>query len=641
MFRTIIVATVSLLVGAYAAYAQAIPEYAGSSQCAGCHAAEAEAWTGSHHQLAWTEPSDDTIMADFDGSKFYNDEMSVIFSKDVDGYHATVTEADGVTSRRNVHSVVGVTPLQQYLFETEPGKLQSFDVAWDTQLKRWFHLYPDQSLPVGDGMHWTGVYKNWNARCAECHATGFEKNYDPVTRSYQSRMAEMGVGCEACHGPASKHLEWAETRQPVSIPGVDAFGLTMPSGSDTEAWIQQCAGCHSRREAFGDGNPLPGTSYHDAYRLAMLTPDLYFPDGQIREEVYVYGSFLQSKMYAAGVGCTNCHNPHTVSLIAEGNAVCTQCHSPAGNTEFPELTAKKYDSPAHHFHEAGTEGAQCKNCHMAERTYMGNDARTDHSFRIPRPDLASATVAPDACTGCHKEQTPDWAAGWIAKWYPDSDRRGPHFGATFAVAENDPTAAMPSLMQIAADEGQPDLVRATALYLMAAANDKTAVADQTAEYLEAESPLIRSAAIRLQRTAAPQLQVQRLLALLTDPVRLVRLTAVPELLGAPIAQLPPKIAENLNRVAGEWRQSLSNRLDYPETHLVLGGTALMMRNLPAAAGAFREAVTQDPQLSEAWVMLVRIEATMNGPAAAKKVISEGLAAIPDQPSLRALKQQLE
>ena len=225
-----------------------------------------------------------------------------------------------------MHSVAGVEPLQQYLLETERGRLQSFDVVWDTGEGRWFHLYPEQSLPPDDALHWTGPYKTWNARCASCHATSYETRHDPETRRYDPTEIEVGVGCEACHGPGSAHVAWAEhgTAPPE--------GLT-PAGfaADTDApqaWLRLCAGCHSRREALDDGNPVPGTALHDAFRLALLRPDLYHADGQIRDEVYVAGSFLQSRMHAAGVACRDCHDPHSARRRAEGNALCTVSASP-------------------------------------------------------------------------------------------------------------------------------------------------------------------------------------------------------------------------------------------------------------------------------------------------------------------------
>jgi predicted CXXCH cytochrome family protein len=636
MFR--IAAALSLLL-ASPVLGQDSPSYVGSGECVACHQSETEAWKQSHHGLAWTEPTDENVVADFDGTSFSGGGTSVQFSKQGDKFHASVTELDGKTTEYDVHSVIGIAPLQQYVLEMAPGRLQSFDVVWDVDEKKWFHLYPDQQLPPDDGLHWSGPYKNWNARCAECHATGFEKNYDPATRSYASTWAEIGVGCEACHGPASAHLEWAQSQKPVEMPGLDVYGFTMAGDAGTEAWMQQCAGCHSRREAFGQGNPLPGSAYHDNYRLALLTPQNYFPDGQIKEEVYVYGSFLQSKMYDKGVGCTNCHDPHSAQLIAEGNAICTQCHSPAGNPEFPSLPLKVFDGPEHHFHKEDSAGADCRNCHMTEQTYMGNDERADHSFRIPRPDLAAVTGAPDACTSCHQDQTPQWAADRIAEWYPDSTHRGPHFGTSFAKATHDPAGALPELLQIARDEDQADIVRATALYLMQPAAGAATINDAM-PLLESDSPVIRTSAARLMRGADLQAKLQPMLNMLGDPARVVRITTAQELMGAPIAHLPGEMADRMQSAMTEWRQSLGNRTDFPETHLMLGGTALTMRNFPAAAGAFREAIEMDPKLVDAWVMLVRISAATEGPEAARRAVEEGLVANPRNPHLLSLQQEL-
>ena len=543
-----------LMIGlARAASAEGPPAYVGSETCVGCHDAAAQGWRGSHHDLAWTEVSPDTVVADFDETHFAHDGLEARFRIEDGAYHATVTEQDGETTDYRVESVVGIEPLQQYLLETEPGRLQSFDIVWDTERGEWFHLYPDQDMPPDDGLHWTGPYKNWNARCAECHATGFVKDYDATAETYASAEAEIGVGCEACHGPGEAHLAWAAGEELAeSSVALDAYGFTA-SFDSAESTIQQCATCHSRREAYEDGNPLPGTPYHDAYNLSLLRPGLYHADGQILDEVYVYGSFLQSKMYARGVGCTDCHNPHTARLVAEGNAVCTQCHNPAGNPRFPTLTPANYDSASHHFHEPGSDGAQCKSCHMIERVYMGVDGRRDHSFRIPRPDLAEATGAPDACTDCHADRDPEWAAERIAEWYPDSDKRGRHYGEVLARGREDAVTAAGDLADLAADEDQPGIVRATALWLLEQANSASA-AERLAPLLEDDDPLVRSAAVGLQRTADPQDRVLRLVGALDDPSRSVRMTAAREMIDAPIARLPDTMAEDLRAAMTEWQE---------------------------------------------------------------------------------------
>lgn len=638
LLRALIVGILAVLPAAASAAEKTAPDYVGSAVCADCHEAATADWAGSHHALAWTHPGPDTVVADFDGTTFEGSGMSVRFRIEDGRYHADVTESDGSRRDYTVHSVVGIEPLQQYLFETEPGRLQSFDVVWDTEKGGWFHLYPDQDLPPDDGLHWTGPYKTWNARCAECHATGYEKNYDHTTRTYASTQVEIGVGCEACHGPGEAHVAWAERLETTREPPPPLGGFTVDF-SDTEATIQQCATCHSRREAQGDGNPLPGTPYHDSFTLALLRPGQYHADGQILDEVFVYGSFLQSKMYAAGVGCIDCHEAHTADLRLEGNAVCAQCHSPAANPDYPTLVAAEYDSPEHHFHELGTEGAQCKNCHMVEQVYMGNDWRADHSFRIPRPDLAAQTGAPDACTTCHTDQTPAWAAETLTGWYPQSRHRGAHYGQVLARGRADPVAAGGDLAALAEDASQPGIVRATALWLAAQGADP-ALAERLAPLLRHDDPLVRASAIHVQRAAPPTDRVQRLVSLLGDPVRSVRIEAAKQMVDAPIARMPPAIEADFTGAMSDWQAGLGNRMDFPETHLVLGGVALTMRNLPAAEGAFREVTRLDPQRADAWAVLVRIAAAGRGPEAAREVLAEALAVLPDDVTLRQYEAEL-
>ena len=618
------------------------PLYVGSDACADCHDAEMKAWQNSHHALAWTAPTAETVVADFDGTAFTGAGLSAQFRITDDGYAVHITEPDGSQVDYTVHSVVGIEPLQQYLLETGNGRLQSFDVVWDTAKGEWFHLYPDQDLPPGDGLHWSGPYKSWNARCAECHATDYERNFGVKSQSYASRQSEIGVGCEGCHGPASVHLALVNGDQATQdTPDLDRYGFSMSfNAGDTEAEIQQCAGCHSRRETFLDGNPLPGTPFHDSYALALLRPGLYHADGQVLDEVYVYGSFLQSKMYARGVGCSNCHDAHTAGLKAEGNAVCTQCHSPAGNPDFPSLPLAEYDTPEHHFHAVGTDGAQCKSCHMIERTYMGVDGRRDHSFRIPRPDLGLETGAPDACTDCHTDQTRNWAAEQIAQRFAQSTHRGPHYGQVLARGRADAVAASGDLIGLAQDEAQAGIVRATALYLLVSAPDP-ALADQAVALLSHPDPLIRAHAAALQRAAPMPDRVTRLMPLLSDPMRSVRVATARSLLDVDPNQLTRSQLAVLGEAMRDWRVSLENKLDFPETHIVFGGMALTTRNFQAAIAAFGEAARLDPQRAEAWSILVRLTHATEGPIAALRILRKARGYLPGDPGLLQLQGEID
>ncbi|MCZ6861469.1 MAG: tetratricopeptide repeat protein, partial [Alphaproteobacteria bacterium] len=321
------------------------------------------------------------------------------------------------------------------------------------------------------------------------------------------------------------------------------------------------------------------------------------------------------------------------------NAVCAQCHSPAGNQRFPTLNRANYDNASHHFHPDDTAGAQCVGCHMIERLYMGIDGRRDHSFRVPRPDLSDETGAPNVCTECHEDRNAAWAAAEIAQWFPDSDRRGPHFSQIFAAARRDPVATAENLLKIVENGRLPGLIRASALDLLHNIADEE-IAARVAPLIGDGNPLVRAAAIAVQRGAPPIDRVQRLVSALEDPVRSVRIAAARGFLDAPVAGLPTRIAEAAENATGEWRASLLAKADYPETHMVLGGAALVLRNPRAAEHAFRETVRLDPQRLEAWTMIARILAASGDLDGAREALDDALAANPSSEGLQSLLREL-
>ena len=170
------------------------------------------------------------------------------------------------------------------------------------------------------------------------------------------------------------------------------YGLAKLKGEDSTNQIETCAKCHARRGGIQEGF-CGGKSFTDYYSPELLTEQTYHDDGQIKDEVYVYGSFVQSRMYASGVVCGDCHDPHTLELRFEGNALCSRCHLP-----------ETFDQIEHHYHIPGSEGAHCVTCHMADRVYMGVDPRRDHSMRVPRPEEAERVGAPGVCDRCHADK---------------------------------------------------------------------------------------------------------------------------------------------------------------------------------------------------------------------------------------------
>ena len=298
-------------------------KYVGSEACASCHAQAYEHWRDSHHAMAMAVPNQETVRADFSASPIKVAGHFIAFDEDDQGFVVTLDGGDGSLADFRVAYTFGVSPLQQYLTDMGSGRLQALPVVWDTRTngQGWYHLQPDTVGKPQDVLHWAATGQNWNHMCAACHSTQVRKQFDPETQGFNSTFAEVSVGCEACHGPGLAH-----SQNPV--------GGAIVTLTDPTVRLDVCASCHSRRNQIAEGF-VPGRPYLDYFSPALLDDGLYFADGQILDEVFVYGSFLQSKMHGAGVTCGDCHDPHTGQLQRNGNDVCTACHSPAGSQRFP------------------------------------------------------------------------------------------------------------------------------------------------------------------------------------------------------------------------------------------------------------------------------------------------------------------
>lgn len=611
---------------AQAAGAAQVPRFVGSDACGACHAEQTASWSDSHHGWALKQPTSASVLGDFDDARFAHKGVRTRFFREEGRYFVETDGADGRPATFEIRYVVGVHPLQQYLVELDRGRLQALDIAWDVERKRWFHLYPDEDVSAGNGLHWTGPYKNWQARCAVCHQTDFRKHYDPASRSYRSTWSELTIGCEACHGPGEAHVAWSAKPSDFDhggFDGVDELGLTRTDAPGRQATeIGMCGPCHARREALSADSTPPTAPFGQHYNLSPLLDGLYYADGQQRDEVYILGSFLQSRMHEKGVTCTNCHDPHSGGLVAEGNAVCTQCHNRTGRADFPTLKPRDFDSPSHHRHPDGSAGAQCVNCHMPERTYMVVDGRRDHFFRVPDPLLSEATGSPDACLACHRDKDAAWAAGAILAWNPERSAPGSAHAAAFAEAWSGRASAraLEDLVAVASDTTRPAIVRATAVTELDGRVDGETVR-ALRPLLADGSELVRAAAVRLWRAAEPRERAEALLPLVSDPLASVRIAAALELSSLPPSELAEDRRLGLDRALGELRASLASRTDFPETQMAIGGLAMSMRNWPAASSAFSEAVFMDPQLVPAWIARARIAEALGDASEAVTILS--------------------
>jgi len=571
-------------------------EFVGSDACRDCHRNEYDKWKGSHHQLAMAVASDETVLGDFADAEFHHFGVTTRFYKKNDRYMVATQGPGGEMGDFEITHTFGWFPLQQYLIPFPGGRLQCLPIAWDAREKRWYHLYPERPLAADDWLYWTNNGQNWNAMCAECHSTDLRKNYDPDDETYRTAWSEISVGCEACHGPGSNHLTWAQLPE-MGRPDVDNTALAVKTSGLTSArQVQLCAPCHARRMSLDD-NIHAHADFLDYGIPQLLNEGMYFPDGQILDEVYVYGSFIQSKMHAREVRCSDCHDVHSIRRIKDGNDLCLQCHR-----------AAIYDTRDHHFHKKAGEtgdpiraatgevlfevgsGARCEDCHMPGRHYMGVDYRPDHSFRIPRPDLSLALDTPNACNRCHVDKTVTWSVDAMAKWYGKKKR--PHYGTTLAAGRQQNPNALAELVRLAGDRLYPDIVRATALSLASSYPDEIAV-EALERSLSDDSALMRYTAVN--RLAIPDPGQRKVLVgpLLYDPVRAVRIEAARSLVTAAQQGVGQSLRQPYERALAEYITAMARTGDFAASRHNLGNVYADLGQMDRAIGHYRKAIAID------------------------------------------------
>ncbi len=596
-----------------AEFAVVNPVFVGNQTCIECHEKEYHLWVGSDHDNAMDTAIASTVLGDFNDAEFHRNGFTSRFFKRDDKFFVHTKGPKGIPGDFQIAYTFGVRPLQQYLIPFEDGRLQCLQITWDTENKQWYHLsdsvYKGQEILPDDWLYWTNNAQNWNGMCAECHSTNLQKNYNPTTHVYNTTWSEIDVSCEACHGPASEHNRWA-TIEEKERPRATNYGLVVQTSNITSnELVDQCAYCHARRSSFDDFEH-PREQLFDIISPQLPIEPYYYPDGQILEEDYVYGSFTQSKMHQKNVRCTFCHDAHSLKLKFDDNNLCYQCHK-----------QETYGTKNHHFHksfgdegetlilENGNkvvtvgEGSLCIPCHMPGKNFMGVDYRRDHSMRIPRPDLSDKLGTPNACIQCHSDKTNEWAADYTELWYGKPLRF--HFGETMYIAARNDTLALPLLLDVINDENTSELIKASATHYLGSFSPNLTQSKLRALLVDKDA-LVRREAIRSFTPMDLNDLKSSIIPLLDDSVMMVRMEAAYVLSSVKNTEFDSITLAMLNFSIGEYISAMEYSADFAASRHNLGNVYSNLGNKEKAIENYIEAIRIDNKFFPAKINLAML-----------------------------------
>ncbi|MGH7439296.1 MAG: cytochrome c3 family protein [Polyangiaceae bacterium] len=414
--------------------------YAGSGACASCHPGEHASWSRTYHRTMTQLASRGTVLAPLD-APVEAEGIRYVLSADRSG---AVWEQAGDTDRERVLLTTGSHHMQGYWVAGRAGALRMlpFVFARDEQrivLRREAFVEPPGSRQPD---------VRWGSNCIACHATAGEPRARPDGSGYDTRVTELGIACEACHGPGAAHVErygdpvarYAQHRATTADPTI-----VNPARLPADRAAAVCGQCHAYayprdEDAFLSsgyvGTFRPGQTLDASRtvlspeilsdprgpRLDLPTRDLFWPDGTVRVAGREYSAMVLSACFVRGQGdrkltCTSCHSMHASDpddqLRRERpvQASCTSCHTmPSG----------------HSHHTPGSAGDACVACHMPKTSYALRTAIRSH--RVDSPD-ARVTDRPGACNLCHLDRSLGWTAKVLAAWRgesvpPDAGPRG-------------------------------------------------------------------------------------------------------------------------------------------------------------------------------------------------------------------------
>jgi predicted CXXCH cytochrome family protein len=566
-------------------------------------------------------------------------------------YAISISRGGGSPEKFTVDYTLGARRFQGYLSKLPDGRIYVLPVFWHQESKRWLDYKEITPIPK-DTAH--DLRQIWNVTCVNCHATNLARNYDQSTNTFATTWTEMGIGCEACHGPGRAHIDDPEHLNVFSMKKVPPRQL-----------FDACAYCHGNKNNVFFGFK-PGDRYDDYAQPFLISQPIpandpqgeFWPDGRASrfnrpQSLTVAGCFRNGE-----ATCTSCHrmhgaeNNHSLKVAIDtpdgghsrdSDRLCTQCHA--------EYEGKSAERHAHHAPES--QGSRCINCHMADVNWRLLTRRLDHTFEPPVPEMTARFGEPNACTTCHDDKPPEWAAATMDAWYGNAGARQKVVDVADVMyrAGSGDAAVLPALAQLAVTRRHGALIRASAAefagQLIAKAGAAGGVAADTATTnaligaADDVDPWVRVAAIRALGGVREPRAVAALAAHLGDASRVARVSAAEALMTLGIATLDGAAGAALGRAQDEWAESLRTFNDDSQDQATLGWLEASRGQTDAALRDLAAAVKLDPANARPHVYLGVLHARASRFDEALQQFKAAKAIAPTYPNIDRLIEEVQ
>jgi hypothetical protein len=646
----IVAASASLLTTFLYAQAPAAPvggdAYVGSRACQRCHEPEHESWSQTLHVQMTKPVGEARVLGDFrPGTRLEQYGRAYAMEARDGHYFISVARGGRPAEKFEVNYTLGARRFQGYLSKLPDGRIYVLPVFWHNDTQRWIDWKEITPIP-DDPDH--DLRQIWNVTCVNCHATNLVRNFSPATNTFATTWTEMGVGCEACHGPGAPHValmnEWEKNpsgRRPNENIRIFSFA---PGSATPRQAFDACGYCHGNKNNVFFGFK-PGDRYED-YALPFLISQPipandpqgeFWPDGRPSRFNRPQALTLTGCFKNGQATCTSCHklhgtpNDHALKVPVENpggghtsqsDQLCTQCHvvgagvdSRSAKASLQQLSGQVAerqpteipDLAAHTHHAPDSQGSRCVECHMSDVNWRLITRRRDHTFQPPVPEMTSRFGVPNACTTCHEDRSPEWAASTMDRWYANGERRRAvvTMSDTFYRAGTGDASVLPDVARLALDRSRGMLVRASAAefagQLIVIARGSTVSQPVDSSIINAligaaadPEPAVRITAVRALSFTGDRRAAPVLAAHLGDDARLVRVSAAEGLMDLGLTRLEGDQGRALSLAQDEWSASLKTFNDISADHATLGWLDAARGYGEDAAKELRTAIALDP-----------------------------------------------